>query len=115
MNKTNLAEIKQISEGVYQFRLLFKSLPSIQIEKAQISITDVIFAIIENPSGGISEMPEARVIFKVGQEKIEKSISPPENLVLAGWTLKFLYAFSGEFPDLSVQTAVHFQLTKPSQ
>jgi hypothetical protein len=115
MNKTELAEFKQNPDGTYHFRLLFKALPSIKIENTQISITDIVFGIIENPTGGISEMPEAQVIFEIGGEKLSKSISPPESIELKGWNLKFLYAFSGEIPKLSVQTAVHFLLTPPNR
>mgnify|MGYP001004223348 CR=1 FL=1 len=113
MDKNTLAEVKQNPDGLYQFRLLFGALTSIKIENTRISIKDVVFGIIENQTGGISEMPEAQVIFEVGDEKVEKSMSPPESIVVKGWNLKFLYAFSGEFPELSVQTALHFQLTPP--
>jgi len=115
MGRDDLAELKHKSDGSIQFRLLSVSLPHIQIDNVNINIEDVIEAIKENPNGGISETPVAKVILQVDKQSLKKDMSPPEILELGGWILKFLYALEGEFPNMPRQYAVHFQLTRSSQ
>jgi hypothetical protein len=112
MKIKEIHELKIKEDGSYEFRLLSPSAPKIEIERVKITLKDIVFAFITSDDGIMSESPEAKIIFEDGKEVLSRDILAAKTIELGNWQLKLLYAFSGEFPDRSVQTSVHFLLKR---